>query len=137
MTKQKKYKIIFVDIDCTILNHKIHDWDYESIEALKKAQENGMKFYATTYAVSEILSHLERCLLFKSYMIANNASSWIGDVPLLYSAFIENCIYELTFDEWVMSIRGNSDYIDNIENFLDEEFGISVLNIISDNKIAF
>ena len=48
MTKQKKYKIIFVDIDWTILNHKIHDWDYESIEALKKAQENGVLIYLCT-----------------------------------------------------------------------------------------
>jgi len=35
-------KIIFVDIDWTILNHEIRDFDYESIEALKRAQEKGI-----------------------------------------------------------------------------------------------
>ena len=30
-----KYKIIFVDIDWTILDHHKHDWDYESIDVLK------------------------------------------------------------------------------------------------------
>ncbi|MCR5184848.1 MAG: HAD family hydrolase [Bacilli bacterium] len=43
-----KYKIIFVDIDWTILNHKIHDWDYESILALKMAQEKGILVYLCT-----------------------------------------------------------------------------------------
>ena len=48
MEQEKKYKIIFVDIDWTILNHKIHDWDYESLDALKKAQENGVLVYLCT-----------------------------------------------------------------------------------------
>lgn len=48
MNKQNNYKIIFVDIDWTILNHKIHDWDYESLDALKKAQENGVLIYLCT-----------------------------------------------------------------------------------------
>ncbi len=43
-----KYKIIFVDIDWTILNHHIHDWDYKSLDALKKAQENGILIYLCT-----------------------------------------------------------------------------------------
>ena len=41
-------KIIFVDIDWTILNHNIHDFDHVSIEALKKAQENGYLIYLCT-----------------------------------------------------------------------------------------
>ena len=39
---EKDYKIAFIDIDWTILNHNIHDWDYESITALKKIQEMGI-----------------------------------------------------------------------------------------------
>ena len=45
---ENKYKIIFVDIDWTILNHWIHDWDYESLDALKKAQEKGVLVYLCT-----------------------------------------------------------------------------------------
>ena len=48
MDIQNKYKIIFVDIDWTILNHLIHDWDYESIDALKVAQNNGVLVYLCT-----------------------------------------------------------------------------------------
>ncbi len=45
---ENKYKIIFVDIDWTILDHFKHDWDYESLEALKLAQENGVLVYLCT-----------------------------------------------------------------------------------------
>ena len=44
----KRIKIIFVDIDWTILNHKIHDWDYESLDALKEAQRNGKRVFLCT-----------------------------------------------------------------------------------------
>lgn len=43
-----KIKIIFVDIDWTILDHNKHDWDYESIEALKEAQKAGILVYLNT-----------------------------------------------------------------------------------------
>ena len=38
---KNKYQIVFIDIDWTILDHSIHDWDYESLEAIKKVQELG------------------------------------------------------------------------------------------------
>ena len=50
----KAYKIAFIDIDWTILNHRDgHYFDMPSIAALKKAQENGLLVYivtARTYA---------------------------------------------------------------------------------------
>ena len=45
---KEDWKIIFVDIDWTILDHKIHDWDYESIDALKLAQKNGVLIFLCT-----------------------------------------------------------------------------------------
>ena len=51
---KKDYKIAFIDIDWTILNHSNgHNFDMESIEAIRKAQENGLLIYfctARTYA---------------------------------------------------------------------------------------
>ena len=107
------------------------------LKIINKAQNNGMKFSATTYAVAEILSHMERCIAFKNFTLGNESASWIGDVPLLYSAFVENNCYDLNFDEWITSIRGNVDYANNIKNFLEEELGISVVNIASNGNVAF
>ena len=44
----RAYKIAFIDIDWTILDHNIRDWDYPSIEALKKAQQKGILIYLCT-----------------------------------------------------------------------------------------
>lgn len=41
-------KIIFVDIDWTLLDHSKHDFDYPSIEALKKAMNQGVLVYLCT-----------------------------------------------------------------------------------------
>lgn len=41
-------KIIFVDIDWTILDHNKHDFDYDSIDALKLAQSKGLLVYLCT-----------------------------------------------------------------------------------------
>ena len=53
----KKIKIIFVDIDWTILNHKIHDWDYESLDALKQAQQKGILIYLCTARPYDSIVH--------------------------------------------------------------------------------
>ena len=45
---KKQIKIIFVDIDWTILNHRIHDWDYNSLKTLKEAQNKGILVYICT-----------------------------------------------------------------------------------------
>lgn len=41
-------KIIFVDIDWTILDHCSHDFDHESLDALRKAQAKGILVYLCT-----------------------------------------------------------------------------------------
>ena len=43
-----KYKIIFIDIDWTILDHNLHDWDYETIDVLKRLQQQGLLVYLNT-----------------------------------------------------------------------------------------
>ena len=45
---KNKYKIIFVDIDGTILDHSIHDWDYETINYLRELQSRGVLIYLCT-----------------------------------------------------------------------------------------
>ena len=39
---KKSYKIAFIDIDWTILNHKDHSFDMPSIESIKKMQAQGV-----------------------------------------------------------------------------------------------
>ncbi|HNX15937.1 MAG TPA: HAD family hydrolase [Bacilli bacterium] len=50
-------KILFVDIDWTILDHHLHDWDYQSIDGLKKAQKNGLLIYLCTARPYDSIVH--------------------------------------------------------------------------------
>ena len=45
---KNKYQIVFIDIDWTILDHNIHDWDYESLKAIKKIQDMGVQIVFVT-----------------------------------------------------------------------------------------
>ena len=42
------FKIAFIDIDNTILDHNIHDFDFESINEIKKAKEKGIIIFLCT-----------------------------------------------------------------------------------------
>ena len=50
-------KILFVDIDWTILDHHLHDWDYQSLEALKRAQKRGILVYLCTARPYDSIVH--------------------------------------------------------------------------------
>lgn len=73
---KKDYKIAFIDIDWTILNHKDgHYFDMESINAIKKAQEDGLLvIFATarTYASSKLTGLLD--LIKPDGMICTNGN---------------------------------------------------------------
>ena len=47
-SRSMAYKIIFIDIDWTILDHNKHDWDYETIDVLKTLQNQGVLVYLCT-----------------------------------------------------------------------------------------
>lgn len=84
-----KYKIAFIDIDGTILNHNIHDWDYKSISALKKAQINGVKIFICTARPYESIA---RTGLFKVFepdgvIATNGALAYIGNKLLFENRF--------------------------------------------------
>ena len=51
------YRIIFVDIDWTILDHDIHDFDYESINELKRIQKDGVLVYLCTARPYDSIVH--------------------------------------------------------------------------------
>ena len=53
----KDYKIIFVDIDWTILDHEIHDWDYYTIDVLKNLQKDGILIYLNTARPYDSIVH--------------------------------------------------------------------------------
>ena len=82
-------KIIFVDIDWTILDHEKHDFDYESITALNKARENGYLVFICTARPYDsvkktgLLNHLN----VNGLICTNGATGFINDELLFADNF--------------------------------------------------
>lgn len=90
----KRIKIIFVDIDWTILNHKIHDWDYESIDALKQAQKNGIRIYLCTARPYDSVAHTGILNIFTpdGIICTNGGVAFIKDKVLFSNEIPENIV---------------------------------------------
>lgn len=58
-------KIIFVDIDWTILDHNIHDFDHVSLDALRLAQSKGLLVYLCTARPYESILQIKLLDIFK------------------------------------------------------------------------
>lgn len=83
MKKTSPIKIIFTDVDWTILNHGHgrHVYDQKSLKALRKAQKNGVKVFIATARPYESLQLTGFFDEFKpdGMILSNGAVIFIGD----------------------------------------------------------
>ena len=83
MKKNTDIKIIFTDIDWTVLNHGHgkHVYDKKSLKALKKAQANGVKVFVSTARPDESLKITGFFQEFQpdGMILSNGAVIFIGD----------------------------------------------------------
>lgn len=87
-------KIIFVDIDFTVLNHFIHDFDYESLEALNKAQKNGVKIVISTSRPYDSMKHTNILKYIKpdAVVCTNGAIVMVGNKILRNHCYDEELV---------------------------------------------
>ena len=92
MKKTSDIKIIFTDVDWTILNHGHgkHVYDMKSIKALQKAQKNGVKVFISTARPHESLKLTGFFDIFKpdGMVLSNGGVIFIGD-KIIYHDFME------------------------------------------------
>ena len=116
---KNNYKIAFVDIDWTILNHKEgHYFDLPSIEALKKLQDSGVLIYfctARTYASSKLTGLFE--IIAPDGMICTNGNViFIGDTLLEAITIPEKLVKE------VLNIANKNDVVLEFATLKDKYF---------------
>ena len=92
MSNHSDIKIIFSDVDWTILNHGHgkHDYDYKSLKALKKAQDNGVKVFINTARPHE---SLKLTGFFDNFtpdgmILSNGAVIFVGD-KIIYHDYMK------------------------------------------------
>ena len=92
MKKNSEIRIIFTDVDWTILNHGHgkHIYDQKSLKALKKAQNNGVKVFIATARPHESLKLTGFFDEFKpdGMVLANGAVIFVGD-EIIYHDYMK------------------------------------------------
>ena len=81
---KKDYQIAFIDIDWTILDHNTKDWDYPSIEAIKKLQQTGVLIiFATARSYASVVGTGLFNLITPHGMITNNGGLTFFDDKII------------------------------------------------------
>lgn len=90
-------KIIFVDIDWTILDHNIHDWDYQTIDVLKKLQEKGVLIYINTARPYDSVVHTGLFDIFTpdGVVCTNGGVVFCGDKLLFANTIPEDIVRDI------------------------------------------
>ena len=91
------YKIAFIDIDWTILDHEIHDWDYESLDVLKAFQKDGLLVYLCTARPYDSIVHTGLFNIFHpdGVICTNGGVAFVGDELLFANLIPEEIVRDI------------------------------------------
>lgn len=92
-----KYKILFVDIDWTILDHNLHDWDYFTIDVLKDLQKRGLLIYLNTARPYDSIVQTNLFDIFKpdGIVCTNGGVIFVGDKLIFSNVIPEEIVYQI------------------------------------------
>lgn len=93
---------------------------------MQAAVDAGLRLFVTEGVVEEVERHLNLAVAY-SY---NTASTWTGRVPFLYSAFILSGRPESEFQEWQREICGRDQPLEDVSDYLADEFSIATKNLL-------
>jgi hypothetical protein len=89
---------------------------------LRAATEAGLGLYITETVLEEVESHLNRCLVCHR----GTSGKWHGKLPFLYSLYILSGRAPGDFASWIEQFRGSARPEDDIADYLQQIFGITV-----------
>lgn len=116
----KDIDIVFVDIDCTLLNHSTRPpvYDFDSISALKEAQSQGVLVFLCTARPYHSVKRIGLFDLFKpdGMILANGGLALYGD-KVLYETAMDPKDFE-KFCEVALSVGANVEGIRRYDSFL-------------------
>ena len=92
-----KYRIAFIDIDWTILDHDIHDWDYESLDVLRELQRAGLLIYLCTARPYDSIVHTGLLNIFHpdGIICTNGGVTFVGDKLLFANTIPEEIVRDI------------------------------------------
>ncbi|MFD6137483.1 hypothetical protein [Isoptericola sp. NPDC060257] len=85
----------------------------------RAALDSGLSLYVTGGVINEISHHLDNCI-----RCVQLGSGWRGRIPFVLSAYIYSGRSALELQEWIRDIKGDLHPEQDIEESIDELFGI-------------
>lgn len=121
-------KIIFFDLDGTIVDHKTHSIPKSTIEAIKLVKDRGIKVFIATGRVPALFYGMDKKVGIKNYVAANGKYVVIdGEVVVnmpLDKKIIKHLIEESTKQGYDIGFQGVNEYVVNrVTNDLYKKFG--------------
>lgn len=83
---------------------------------LGSAQKAGLKLRIINGIAEEVNGHINRCLA----CARTHSSNWLGDIPFLYSLYIQSGRNISQFAAWVELFKGSEKPIDDLFDYLQE-----------------
>jgi len=99
---------------------------------LRAAREAGISLKVTNGIVEEVERHINRCLAFTEVP----AGQWVGGVPFLYALYSLQAKPREGFRKWTENIRGNHRPLDDVADYLADEWGIEVEDLLEEVEDA-
>jgi hypothetical protein len=90
---------------------------------LRACVDAGLRLFITEGVIEEVERHLNRCVAYQ------RSTNWNGRVPFLYSAYILSGRSSADFVKWQDTIRGSMRPMEDVEEYLETEFSISVKSL--------
>jgi len=92
---------------------------------IKLARKAGLKLLLTNGILEEIEGHFKRSSACASCVI----DRWVGQIPFLYSKYIESGRSPSQFDKWTENFLGNSRPRDDLRDYLQQEHEVQILDL--------
>lgn len=92
---------------------------------LHAANEAGLNLYITEGVLEEVERHTNRCLA----CYRTPSRDWVGNLPFLYSVYLLTGRPVNGFNNWIERFRGDSRPEDDIADYLQQIYGISIKSL--------
>lgn len=99
---------------------------------MQAAVDAGLRLFVTEGVVEEVERHLNLAIAYSH----NTGGTWSGRVPFLYSAFVLSGRPESEFFEWQREICGKEQPLDDVSDYLADEFSIATKNLLEYSDAA-
>lgn len=98
---------------------------------LRAASAAGIKLFITPGVLEEVERHINL-----NYTYVDMKEGWKGHVPFLYASYVVSGGNPMSFKGWLSTFCGQVRPLDDVAEFLQDEFNIAVIDLESEVKQA-